>query len=44
MPGDVREPEQVEGFLDVVGERLGPVDVLVNNAGGNRCRRWSRSG
>ena len=34
MPCDVREPEQVEGFLDAVGERFGPVDVLVNNAGG----------
>ena len=34
MPCDVREPEEVETFLDAVGERLGPVDVLVNNAGG----------
>ena len=34
MSADVREPEQVEGFLDAVEERLGPVDVLVNNAGG----------
>jgi citronellol/citronellal dehydrogenase len=34
MPCDVREPEQVEGFLDAVGERFGGVDVLVNNAGG----------
>jgi len=34
MPCDVREPEQVEGFLDAVGERFGAVDVLVNNAGG----------
>jgi citronellol/citronellal dehydrogenase len=33
-PCDVREPEEVETFLDAVGERLGPVDVLVNNAGG----------
>ena len=31
---DVREPEQVLAFLDEVGEALGPVDVLVNNAGG----------
>jgi len=31
---DVREPEQVDAFLDAVGEHLGPVDVLVNNAGG----------
>jgi citronellol/citronellal dehydrogenase len=34
MPCDVREPDQVEGFLDAVGERFGDVDVLVNNAGG----------
>jgi citronellol/citronellal dehydrogenase len=34
MPCDVREPDQVGAFLDAVGERLGPVDVLVNNAGG----------
>jgi citronellol/citronellal dehydrogenase len=34
MPCDVREPEQVEAFLDAVEERLGAVDVLVNNAGG----------
>jgi len=31
---DVREPEQVEGFLGAVEERFGQVDVLVNNAGG----------
>lgn len=34
MPCDVREPDQVEGFLDAIGERFGSVDVLVNNAGG----------
>jgi citronellol/citronellal dehydrogenase len=31
---DVREPEQVEAFLDAVGERFGGADILVNNAGG----------
>jgi citronellol/citronellal dehydrogenase len=34
MPCDVREPEQVESFLDAIDERFGGVDVLVNNAGG----------
>jgi citronellol/citronellal dehydrogenase len=33
-PCDVREPDQVDSFLDTVGERFGGVDVLVNNAGG----------
>jgi citronellol/citronellal dehydrogenase len=31
---DIREPEQVAGFLDEVLERFGGIDVLVNNAGG----------
>ena len=31
---DVREPEEVAGFLARVDERFGGVDVLVNNAGG----------
>ena len=31
---DVRDGEQVSGFLDVVHEQFGRVDVLVNNAGG----------
>lgn len=34
VPTDVREPQQVDAFLDAVGERFGAVDVLVNNAGG----------
>ena len=34
LPCDVREPDQVESFLDAVQERFGEVDVLVNNAGG----------
>jgi len=31
---DVREDEQVAAMLDEVDERLGPVDILINNAGG----------
>ena len=31
---DVREPEQVAGFIDAVIAKLGAIDVLVNNAGG----------
>ena len=32
---DVRDPEAVEAVLDEVEGRLGPLDVLVNNAAGN---------
>jgi NAD(P)-dependent dehydrogenase (short-subunit alcohol dehydrogenase family) len=34
-PADVREFEQVEAALGAAEQRLGPVDVLVNNAAGN---------
>jgi len=34
LPCDVREQDQVSGFLDAVHERFGAVDILVNNAGG----------
>ena len=34
QPCDVREPEQVEALVDDILARLGSVDVLVNNAGG----------
>ena len=33
-PCDIRELEQVTGFLDAVAERFDHVDILVNNAGG----------
>ena len=32
---DVREPDQVERLVTSVRERLGAIDVLVNNAGGS---------
>lgn len=31
---DIREPEQVGDLIETVTARLGPIDVLVNNAGG----------
>src|SRR2546426_1084043 len=33
-PLDVREPDEVRGFLDLVRDELDHVDILVNNAGG----------
>jgi len=39
VPTDVREPEQVDAFLDAVDERLGFADVLVNCAGGQFIAR-----
>ena len=34
VPCDIREADQVAAMVKTVGERLGPIDVLVNNAGG----------
>ncbi len=34
LPTDIREPDQVEEAVQSVLDRLGPIDVLVNNAGG----------
>ena len=44
MPCDVREPDQVESFLDAMEERFGTVDVLVNNAGGQFVAPLERIG
>ncbi|MCS6911618.1 MAG: SDR family oxidoreductase [Myxococcales bacterium] len=35
-PCDIREPDQIEGFVQEVLARFGRIDVLVNNAGGQR--------
>jgi citronellol/citronellal dehydrogenase len=34
VPADVREPTDVERVVTATHERLGPIDLLVNNAGG----------
>jgi len=34
VPTDVREPEQSDALVEAALERFGPIDVLVNNAGG----------
>src|ERR1043166_6391996 len=31
---DIREPDQIGKFVNLVGEKIGPATVLVNNAGG----------
>ena len=33
-PCDIREVDQIQGFVDRAGEALGPATILVNNAGG----------
>jgi 3-oxoacyl-[acyl-carrier protein] reductase len=38
VPTDVRQKDQVEGFIRAAAEELGGVDVLVNNTGGTRGR------
>jgi citronellol/citronellal dehydrogenase len=34
VPADLREPEQADALVEAALERFGPIDVLVNNAGG----------
>ncbi len=34
VPVDIREVDQVAKFVDAIASQLGPIDVLVNNAGG----------
>jgi NAD(P)-dependent dehydrogenase (short-subunit alcohol dehydrogenase family) len=40
---DISEPTQVEGAFAVLTDALGPVDVLVNNAGGSAYRTFART-
>jgi NAD(P)-dependent dehydrogenase (short-subunit alcohol dehydrogenase family) len=35
-PCDIREPAQIQGFVDAVLARFSRIDILVNNAGGQR--------
>ena len=36
MPCDIREPAQIQAFVDAVSARFSRIDILVNNAGGQR--------
>lgn len=42
VPADVTEPEQVEALVRRAGEELGPVEILVNNAGTSSSAPLSR--
>ncbi len=33
-PCDIREPEQISGFVGAILDKFGQIDVLINNAGG----------
>jgi NAD(P)-dependent dehydrogenase (short-subunit alcohol dehydrogenase family) len=44
VPTDVTEPDQCQSLIDTTIERLGHIDVLVNNAGGAQTRsimKWT---
>ncbi len=34
LPCDIREPDAVAALVKTIGERLGPIELLINNAGG----------
>lgn len=34
-PADVREPDEIDRAVAAIGDALGPIDILVNNAAGN---------
>jgi gluconate 5-dehydrogenase len=36
LPGDVSKPEECERLCQLVLDRHGPIDILINNAGGRR--------
>jgi 2-hydroxycyclohexanecarboxyl-CoA dehydrogenase len=38
VPTDLREPAEIARLVETVRERLGPVEIVVNNAGFNRRR------
>ena len=40
FPADITSTEQRRRLIEVVERRLGPVDVLVNNAGGDLQRQF----
>jgi NADP-dependent 3-hydroxy acid dehydrogenase YdfG len=41
---DVTRREDLVALVDLARERYGKLDVLVNNAGVGRCRRWTTCG
>jgi NAD(P)-dependent dehydrogenase (short-subunit alcohol dehydrogenase family) len=35
MPADIRDADQVEGLITAIAQRLGRLDIVINNAGGS---------